>query len=235
MVSFQEVFDDCAFSAFENQMRLHLLVGDQDWKLDSEAATLTFGGSVVFPVHFLGTESEISNSWLWADANRKASLPGHALELCRKARQQGRNLGLEEFGSDHFAFVDEAGRPNGYTLVMVAVSLAGASCFYRCPHENGAVFVALSDPRIDQQPDLDREGFIQAFNNMMWQPGDMRRRIVSYLSTKGDSGEDFAGAELKCTLYTGEQIEIAFQPTNSGGTKIEFGTQRKARRQVVKD
>src|SRR5438270_6611798 len=113
MASFQEIFDDCAFGAFENQMRLHLVVGDDNWSLDSEAATLTFGESVTFPVQFLGTESEISNSWLWADANRTASLPNHALELCRKAREKGRGLGLEEFRSDHFAFVDEVSKPNG--------------------------------------------------------------------------------------------------------------------------
>jgi hypothetical protein len=235
MVSFQELFDECAFGAFENQMRLHLLVGDQDWSLDSEAATLTFGGNVTFPVQFLGTESEISNSWLWADANRKAALPDHALERCRKAREKGRKLSLEAFSSDHFSFVDEVGEPNGYTLVMVAASFAGASCFYRCPHENGAVFVAISDRRIDQQPDLDREGFVQAFNNMMWQPGDMKRRIVSYLSTKGYIDKDFAGTELKCSLHTGEQIELAFKPIKDGGMRVEFGAQRKARKQLVKD
>jgi hypothetical protein len=235
MVAFQELFDDCAFTAFENQMRLHLLVGDQDWSLDAEAATLTFGGGVTLPVQFLGTDSEVSNTWLWADANRKASLPDHALQLCHTAREAGCKLGLEEFGSDHFAFLDEVGKPNGYTLVMVATCLGRASCFYRCPHENGAVFVAICDPRVDEQPDLDREGFVQAFNNLLWQPGDMRRRIVSYLSAKGYIGKDFAGTDLKCALHTGEQIELSFKPTKGGRMKVEFGAQRRARKQVVRE
>ena len=43
MVCFQELFDDCAFAAFENQMRLHLLVGDQEFYSPKTLAAFALG------------------------------------------------------------------------------------------------------------------------------------------------------------------------------------------------
>jgi hypothetical protein len=234
MATFQELFDVCAFPTFEKQTRLSFLVGEQDWLLDPELATLTFGADIVFPVQFLGTESELTHTWLWADANTKAKLPAASLQLCRRARDKGCKLGLEEFQSDHFAFVEEVGKPTAHTLIMVTTCLAGASCYYRCPQENGAVFVALSDSRVDQQPGLDREGFIAAFNNLMWIPGDTKKRVVSYLSAKGYMGKDFAGTELKCKLYTGEEIGLSFKPASDGGMRIKFLAERKLKESAAK-
>jgi hypothetical protein len=109
---------------------------------------------------------------------------------------------------------------------MVAVSMAGASAYYRGPHEAGAVFVAINDSRIDAQPDLDREGFVNAFNNLMWQPGNMKKWIVSYLSEKGCIDKDWDGTELNCSLSTGEEIGLTFRKTPSGGMEIGFTAER---------
>jgi hypothetical protein len=147
-------------------MRLSSLVGEHEWLFNSEDASLSFNTDLVFAAHFLGTESEITNTWLWADANQKVAFPGTSLELCRRVRAIGRDYGLVEFESDHFPFVSEFGKPNGRTLAMVSTCLSDASCYYRCPHENGAVFVAICDPRIDAQPDLDRQGFHEAFTHL---------------------------------------------------------------------
>lgn len=225
MSTFQELLDRCAFQAFERQNRLSELVGEQDWLLDTESAIITFGQDMAFSVQYLGTESEITNTWLWADANSRSAFPAASLELCRKVRALGCSAGIEEFGTDHFPFVAEVGRPTGHTLAMVAISLAGASAYYRGPHEAGTVFVAMSDPRIDAQPDLDRDGFLAAFNNLMWQPGDMKKRIVSYLSEKGYINSEFDGPKLVCHLYTGEEIALTFKPTKNGGMRISFSAQ----------
>lgn len=226
MTTFQELLDNCAFQAYERQNRLAALVGDRDWLLDTELATIKFGDDLVFRVQFLGTESEITSTWLWADANTRVAFPPASLDLCRKVRARGHLAGIEEFGIDGFPFVEEVGKPTAHTLAMVAVSFGRASAYYRCPHEAGAVFVATNDPRIDAQPDLDREGFVDAFNNLMWQPGDMKKRIVSYLSEKGRISSDWDGAELNCSLYTGEEIGFTFRRTPNGGMEISFTAER---------
>jgi hypothetical protein len=226
VATFQELLDRYAFRAYERQHRLSALVGERDWLLDTESAIIKFGEDLVFPVQFLGTESDDTNTWLWADANSRVALPAASLELCHKVRALGSSEGIEEFGIDHFPFVEEVGNPTGHTLAMVTISLGGASAYYRGPHEAGAVFVAVNDPRIDAQPDLDREAFVEAFNNLMWQPGDMKKRLVSYLSEKGYIDSDFEGTELNCRLYTGEEIGLTFKPTRNGGMKISFSAQR---------
>jgi hypothetical protein len=198
--------------------------------LDTESATITFGGDIAFPVQFLGTESEVTNTWLWANANSRVVFPTASLELCRKVRAFGHSTGIEEFGTDHFPFVEEVGKPTGHTLAMVVVSLGGASAYYRGPHESGAVSVAMNDPRIDSQPDLDREAFVAAFNKLMWLPGDMKKQLVAYLSEKGYIDEDFDGRELNCRLYTGEEIGLTFEPTENGGMSISLSAQRGTKR-----
>jgi len=226
MTAFQEALDHCAFQAYERQNRLATLVGDRDWLLDSEAAVIKFGEDLVFPVQFLGTESELTNTWLWADANTQIAVPAKSLELCRKVRVAGQKVGIDEFGVDHFPLVDEVGKPSAHTLAMVAIVLSGASAYYRGPHESGAVFVAINDPRIDAQPDLDREGFVAAFNNLIWQPGDTKKRIVSYLAEKGCIRSDWDGTELRCNLPAGEEIGLSFRQGPNGSTSIKFRTTR---------
>ena len=225
MATFEELFDNCAFQAYERQNRLASLIGDRDWLLDTELATIKFADDLVFRVQFLGTESDITNTWLWADANARVAFPPANLDLCRKVRARGRSVGIEEFSVDSFPFVEEVGKPTAHTLAMVAVSMGNASAYYRGPHKAGAVFVAINDSRIDAQPELDREGFVNAFNNLMWLPGNMKKWIVSYLSEKGCINKDWDGTELSCSLSTGEEIGLTFRRTPSGGMEISFAAE----------
>jgi hypothetical protein len=225
-VTFKQLLDDCAFQVYERQNRLATLVGDHDWLLDTESATITFGEDLVFPVQFLGTQSEVTKTWLWADANRHVKFPAASLEFCRKVRTQGHSVGIDEFAADQFLFVAQVGKPTAHTLAKVAVSLGSGSAYHRCPHESGAVFVVINDPRIDAQPDLDREAFVEAFNDLMWEPGNMKRQIVSYLSKKGYINSDWDGTELNCCLKTGEEIGFTFRQTSDGGMEVSFAVER---------
>jgi hypothetical protein len=220
MTAFQQMLDRYAFHAYEKQNRLSSLIGDHDWLLDTEKAVVTFGNKIDFPVHFLGTESEITNTWLWADANKRVQFPSHSLKMCNSVREKGRSLNISEFAQDQFEFVDEVGRATAHTLAMVAVCLSGASCYYRAPHENGAVFFALKDKRIDAQPDLDRQGFHEAFNNLMWQPGNMKTRIISYLCDKGCLPAGFDGDDVRCPLLNGEEIWVQFKTRPNGSMTV---------------
>jgi hypothetical protein len=222
MPTFQEVFDACAFRAFEKQRRLSLLVGEHEWQLDSEQAMITFDGKLRFPVGFLGTESEISRSWLWADANERVTFPTNSLDCCQTVRAGGKALGVSYFQLDWFDFTDEIGTPDGHTLAMVSTCLGNGSCYYRCPHDNGAVFVVINDPAVDAQPGLDSQGFHEAFTDLMWVPGDMKRRVLTYFSDKGYVDKSWNGDELTCTLYTGEKIGLKFEKSGGGRTSVSF-------------
>jgi hypothetical protein len=223
MPTFQELFEQSAFQVYERQNRLAALVGERDWLLDTEAATLTFGEDLVFDVQFLGTASDESNTWLWADANDNVAFSPASLELCKKIREHGKTFGIEEFVADQFPFSDEVGKPTADTLAMVAVALGNTSAYYRGPHEAGAVYLLLNDPRIDALPALDKEAFVEAFNNLMWQPGNMKKMMVSYLAEQGCVEKDWDGTDLKCSLPTGEPISFRFKRTKGGGSSIRNG------------
>ena len=222
--AFQNLFDRCAFQIYERQNRLSNLVGDRDWLLDTEAAILTFGDDLVFPVQFLGTFSDLSKTWLWADANSKVALPSHSLELCRKVRASGQAAGIDECAVDQFPFSDEVGKPSAGTLVMMAVSLSEASAYYKAPHDAGDVYLLINDKRIDEQPDLNKESFLEAFNNLMWYPGDTKQQIVSYLAEKGCIDKTWDGTKLECSLSNGDLIRMRFRRSPSGGMSIRFNS-----------
>ncbi len=222
MASFSELFDRHAFLAFEKQNRLNSLVGELSWSLDVEIAEVAFDESLRFKVQFLGTESTLTNTWLWADANGAVKLPQESLNSCRRARSLGRNLGVEEFARDSFPLEEEVGKPTGHTLSMLATCLANASAYYRGPHENGAVYFLLADPRIDSLPDLDVQGFSKAFNHLIWIPGDMKTRVIAYLTDKAYIKRGFMGDEIRCRLYTGQSVVFKFKRTETGGVEIDF-------------
>ncbi len=135
-----------------------------------------FGAKLTFPAQLLGTESNVSRTGLWADANKNIRCPSTALCGCRRVRCIGREWSIEEFVSDSILLAEEVDRATGHGLAMVATCLAEASCYYRGPHEKGAVYFMISDARIDREPGLDREQFRTAFNELMWFPGDMKKR-----------------------------------------------------------
>lgn len=220
MSRFSDHFDRCAYAVLENQLRLSDLIGDHDWALDTAQAKVTFSGGpngdFTFPVQFLGTHSEVSDSWLWADANKKAKLPESALTLCREVRRRGRELAIAAFGSDKFEITGELGEPDAATLAMFATHLGGADAFYRGPYAKGEVFFAFSDPALRARPALDAEGFRFAFNELIWIPGDSRLRLESYVTARGLRIERAEPELLAFRLPSGELVELRQETTRDG-------------------
>jgi len=68
--SLHRLFSVHAASVLERQLRLGTLIGDQhQWTFDMASGRLQFNEQHSFPVQLLGSESEESNTWLWAWAN----------------------------------------------------------------------------------------------------------------------------------------------------------------------
>jgi len=112
---------------------------------------------------------------------------------------------------------------------MVATCLVGASCYYRAPSDNVALFFLIVDSRIDAQPALGVDRFCQAFNELMWIPGDMKKRIVSYFVKNRQIDERaLLGNQLTCSLADGKQIEFAFEKKSNGGMMVSYTCDRTA-------
>lgn len=212
MKTFPDLFEAAAFVTFENQFRLAHLLGEHDWSLDTHRAVVSFTPSgLEFPVQFLGTHSEQSNTWLWADCNAHSALPSAALASCRAVRHIGRSHELPCFVHDQFSLVDQAGEPTAETLALVATHLSGCSAYYRSPYEGGSVYFAFSDKSIDEQPGFDFENFVDAYKSLLWGPGHMRVELDAYVAARGLDIKESSRERLIFTLPSGQDVGLEFE------------------------
>ena len=94
MSDWDQVFSACLGKMYTVQNRLAMLVKDEpNWYVDFEKGALTLG-KYEFRVQFLGSESYVSNSWLWGWENIN-NFPDNLLGQAHIARTYGQNWGLE--------------------------------------------------------------------------------------------------------------------------------------------
>jgi len=141
------VVDATAYlNAKQAALRAEFRVGQYeryDW--DQEKGQLVFsqGGHarVVADIQFVGSISNVSDTWLWAWAN-ESFLDGVRADV-RKVRR---------YGDDHHFLRLAAARwkateVDGWEMTAIAAFLLRAQGAYRSPHERGSTFIMLNDIR----------------------------------------------------------------------------------------
>ena len=122
------------------------VVKNRDWNVDFDRGIISFGEEE-YPLQFLGSESNSSNTWLWAWENING-FDENIISLAREIKAKGEKLNLEALTTAEIDISDEL---NGHTLSIVACGLADKNyCYYRGPHSGGAIFVAFdgADERV---------------------------------------------------------------------------------------
>lgn len=115
------------------------VVKDMDWFYDFGEGTIRFGADV-YPMQFIGSEAERSNTWMWGWHNING-FDDKLLKLANEINQTGREWDFDVFTTECFSLDEEL---NGHNLSMVACALSKENyCYYRCPHDHGAVFAAV--------------------------------------------------------------------------------------------
>ena len=123
-----------------------LVVKNQNWNVDLSEGTIAFGEDK-YPVQFIGSESNSSETWLWGWENVN-NFPESIIELAEQTKKIGDSLGLEALTTPEMELSDII---NGYTLASISCGLSDENiCYYRGPHQNGAVFFGISnvDPAV---------------------------------------------------------------------------------------
>lgn len=208
--SWFQVFSACVGrSAAVQEAFAQLVVRNRNWNVDFTARTLSFGEDA-YPVQFLGSESSVSNSWMWG-WNNVNHFDESILVLAEEIKRLGEQWQLEVFTTDCFALDDTF---NGHNLAMAATGVSKKNyCYYRGPHANGNIFMAVEpgDPRVFAPVDIkvfidwslsaiqtfyiDHRIFIESF--LMWngtpfdRPAD--KRIIAHFGK--DLLIDFEQAE----------------------------------------
>jgi hypothetical protein len=66
MATFQELLEEHVATSLLRQYALSDFLGEHDWKATMSTGTVDFGKKRIYPIQILGSESEISGTWLWA-------------------------------------------------------------------------------------------------------------------------------------------------------------------------
>ena len=115
------------------------VVKNRDWNVDFDRGIISFGNDE-YPLQFLGSEANSSNTWLWAWENI-SEFDDKIISLAREIKAKGEKLNLEALTTAEINISDEL---NGHTLSIVACGLADKNyCYYRGPHSGGAILVAI--------------------------------------------------------------------------------------------
>ena len=145
--SWLDVFSACAGKSFIAQERFaQLIVQDRDWFVDFSAQTLSFGDDA-FPVQFVGSESSVSNTWMWG-WNNINNFDSQLVSLVNEVRTLGERWQLQPLTVKSFDLNEDF---NAHTLGIVATGICkGDFCYYIGPHESGSVVMAVpvSDQRV---------------------------------------------------------------------------------------
>ncbi|WP_324270446.1 DUF6882 domain-containing protein [Fusobacterium polymorphum] len=115
------------------------VVKNRDWNVDFDKGIIAFGNDE-YPLQFLGSEANSSNTWLWAWENING-FDDKIISLAREIKAKGEKLNLEALTTAEIDISDEL---NGYTLSIVACGLADKNyCYYYGSHSGGAILVAF--------------------------------------------------------------------------------------------
>ena len=115
------------------------VVKNRDWNVNFNRGIISFGNDE-YPLQFLGSEANSSNTWLWAWENING-FDENIISLAREIKAKGEKLNLEALTTAEIEITDEL---NGHILSIVACGLANKKyCYYRGPHSGGAIFVAF--------------------------------------------------------------------------------------------
>ena len=130
MSDWDQVFSACLGKMYTVQNALVQLVKDEpDWRVDFEAGFLKLG-KYRFPIQFLGSESNVTHTWLWGWENVN-NFPDNVLGQTHIARTYGQAWGLEPL---MYAQCELNDTFNGHNFSMVVCgALAEDRCYYRCP------------------------------------------------------------------------------------------------------
>jgi hypothetical protein len=114
----------------------------EHWDYDMDKETLTFShkgvAKVVATIQVAGSISNKSKTWLWGWANQY--FPENVIRALSVVREFGEKHGIQKLTRDKWAATVE----DGWEMSAVANRLIKGKGVYRCPTDNGFLFLILT-------------------------------------------------------------------------------------------
>ena len=207
----KQVFSACLGASMITQNACaELVVKNRNWFVDLGAGTLAFGDSV-YPVQFIGSESNSSETWMWG-WNNINGFDEKILTFVQEVKAIGEAWGLEPLTSKTFGLTDDL---YGHTLAIVACGITkGKYCYYRGPHDGGAVMMAFSGMTDEVFRPVDMQQFISVTMEAI-QGFEVDHKIfVESLLMWNGTKYDWNGEKL--VAHFPQDLEIAFEKVADG-------------------
>ena len=175
--SWFQVYSACLgkMTAIQNAFGEQVVKGD--WTVSFSEGVISFGGPS-YPIQFIGSESNVSNTWLWAWENVNR-FPDRLLQLAGRAKEIGMRWKLDPFLPAKFE-LDQSF--NGHAMSVVLCGLMDKYCYYKCPHAQGAAFVAISGVPDSVFAPVDAQTFASITMQCIERPIDHKLFIEGFLT-----------------------------------------------------
>lgn len=212
------LFLDHAAASLDKQLSLGDMLGEHEWTFDMQSGKITFtSGRLLsrvrrtFAAQILGTESEVSNTWLWSWANTQSEIPARMLYAANRLKAKGQNEGIPEFTDPSFPL----NTITGHQVAMIASGLLAADCYYRGPYENGAIYVLIKDPSFSRPKYDPRERIAEVFPQLLsaFDIVDHKRALLAYFGFYGLHPAE-KGDMVLASSPGGELLLAEFDKTN---------------------
>ena len=204
--NWKQVFSAClGQSMIVQEACAELVVKNRNWFVDLGEGTLAFGDSK-YPVQFIGSEANSSDSWMWG-WNNINGFDDKILNFVREVKVIGEAWGLEPLTTKSFAMTDEL---YGHTLAIVACGITkGKYCYYRGPHDGGAIMMAFSGMTDAVFAPIDMQKFINVTMQCI-QQFEVEHKIFveSFLMWNGTS---YQWNGNKLVAHFEQDLEISFE------------------------
>jgi hypothetical protein len=178
----QELLECYGGMALDKQIDFGEVIGNNNWNVDMEQGTISFGQTLTFPMQVLGTISHSSQTWLWAWANINSGLPKNVTQQSLQLKKYGEDNGIDLLKNDTFEFSTD----DLHIIGMIASGLFNSSGYYIADYGQGAMVVTINSETIDKARTENHQRIATVFPQLISQfEMNHKNALHCYLTLKG--------------------------------------------------
>lgn len=201
----QELIERFGGNAFDKQIDLSEVIGDNNWNVDMTKGEISFGQNIVFPIQVLGTFSHSSETWLWAWANTKSGLSESVTKQAQQLKKYGEENEIDLLRNSKF----DASKDDLHLIGLIASGMFNSSGYYIADYGQGAMVVTIKSDKVDKIRKDNHHRILTVFPQLISQ-FEMNHNfaLTNYLTDKGYNISE-NGTKLSATK-NGQTITAEF-------------------------
>jgi hypothetical protein len=204
MNTFQKLLSEHIGLSLVKQQALGSFLGEHSWSLNLEKGVVDFGEDRIFPIQFIGTESE--KTWLWGWANSQSNISQSLLIEANHLRAYGNENQINFLSSAEIPLSELTSHEFG----MLASGFCNADGYYHGSHDGGAVLFLVYETSLPKIPTLLPQQIVLTIASAL-QSFDIEHRMMvsSFLKQLG-SDVDESERLIEGKLADGTKLMVGF-------------------------